>query len=63
MKNSNANGKESLISRMDQAEYRLSGPKDKVEDLDQINKKYEKHFKTQERNVQETWDTMKSPSL
>lgn len=55
------NSKESLISRMDQAEYRISGPKDKVEDLDQINKKYEKHFKTQERNVQETWDTMKSP--
>lgn len=49
--------RESLTSIMNQTEARMSGHVDKVEDLDQI--KNMRKLKTQERNIEEMWDSIK----
>lgn len=54
------NTNESLTSRLNQAESRISDIKDKVEVRDQLDKEYEKN-KLQERNTQEMWDIMRKP--
>lgn len=48
---------EKLVSRMDEAEDRLPGLKDKVEGLDKVRKIIK--FLTEERDTQEMWGTMK----
>ena len=45
------NSKESLICRMNQAQGRISGLKEKIENLDQIRKEYEKNYRSEERRV------------
>lgn len=42
------NSKESLICRMNQAQGRISGLKDKIENLDQIRKENEKNYENKE---------------
>lgn len=49
--------RESLTSIMNQTEARMSGHVHKVEDLDQI--KNMRKLKTQERNIEEMWDSIK----
>lgn len=46
--------KESLESRMDQTQYRISGLKGKVEDLDQPNKEYAIHQQQQKTGKEHT---------
>lgn len=42
------NSKESLICRMNQAQGRISGLKEKIENLDQIRKENEKNYENKE---------------
>lgn len=46
--------KESLESRMDQTQYRISGLKGKIEVIDQPNKKYEIHHQQQNTGKEHT---------
>lgn len=55
------NSKGSLASRMNQAEARLSGLKDKESTPNKQG--LQKKFKTLERNIQEMWGIMKKKTL
>jgi hypothetical protein len=46
---------------VEQVESRVSGREDKVEELDQTVKDYEKRLINYEWNMQDIWDTMKIP--
>jgi uncharacterized coiled-coil protein SlyX len=46
-----------------QAENRVSGTEDRVEELDQTVKDHEKMLRKYEWNMQDLWDTMKSQTM
>lgn len=48
---------------MNQVENRLSVLDDKVEELDQTSKEYEKERKSTKSNIQEVWNTTKGQNL
>jgi hypothetical protein len=48
---------------VEQAENRVSGTKDRVEELDQIVKDHEKMLRKYEWKMQDTWDPRKRQNL
>jgi hypothetical protein len=48
---------------VEQVENRVSGTEDKVEELDQMVKGYERMLRKYKWNMQDIWDTMKRPNL
>jgi hypothetical protein len=52
-----------LLKRAEQVENRVSGTKDKVEELDQTAKDHERMLRKHKWNMQDIWDTMKRPIL
>jgi uncharacterized coiled-coil protein SlyX len=54
---------ESLASRVELVESRVSGMEDKIEELYQSVKDHEKLLRKYEWNMQYLWDTIKRPNL
>jgi hypothetical protein len=48
---------------VEQVENKVPGTKDKVEELDQTVKDYERMLRKYEQNMQDIWDTIKRPNL
>jgi uncharacterized coiled-coil protein SlyX len=51
------------VNRVEQAENRVSGTEDKIEELNQTVKNHEKMLRKYEWNMQDIWNTMKRPNL